>query len=123
TTGYKDVNFLPNDYGNNCNCTVALGDGMLNIKSGSISSNLPSQIAGPIFYGGPSVGTPLALAAGELGLSKSPTGGETAPGIAGLKLRVECGTSPGTAKLVALAGNSNLIFTLLDDIGSGVQNC
>jgi hypothetical protein len=126
TTGYKDVNFLPNDYGNNCNCTVALGDGMLNIKSGSISSNLPSQIAGPIFYGGPSVGTPLQLNANEMGLAvSSDTAG--APGVKGLKLRVECSGTSGDVKLVALAGiaggETNEVL-ITDGIGNGtVSQC
>jgi hypothetical protein len=103
-SGYQDINFDTNTAGATCACTVALGDGMLNVSTGTIASNQTSQIAGPIFYGGPSVGTPLQLNANEMGLAVS-TDTAAYPGSSGLKLRVECSTAfPGTARIVAIAG-------------------
>jgi hypothetical protein len=101
---------------------VALGDGMLNVASGNISSNQQSQISGPIYFGGPAVGTPLQLTPNEVGLSTSPTSETSAaPGTSGLKLRVECDASGGTAKLVVLAGTSPIETTLADNIGGSVS--
>ena len=63
-----------------------------------------------------------ALTAGALGLPKMTASG-TAPGAAGLKLEVVCGTNAGTAKIIAYAGTSTTATTVLDNIGSGVTGC
>jgi hypothetical protein len=117
---YKDIVFDANGNGETCKCNVALGDGMLNVAgTGPISSNMPAQVSGPIYYSGPATGAPLQLNANEMGMATSSDARE-APGPAGLKLRVECGTTAGTAKLTVLAGQSSTAITLLDNIGTGV---
>ncbi|HYC00462.1 MAG TPA: hypothetical protein VEC57_15095 [Candidatus Limnocylindrales bacterium] len=63
-----------------------------------------------------------ALTAGALGLPKMTASG-TAPGAAGLKLEVVCGTNAGSAKIIAYAGTSTTATTVLDNIGSGVTGC
>jgi hypothetical protein len=120
---YKDIVFDTNGNGETCKCNVALGDGMLNVANGNISSNQQSQISGPIYFGGPAVGTPLQLNANEMGMAVS-TDAAGAPGTTGLKLRVQCGSlNDGKAALVVLAGTNPHPITLLDEIGSGVTNC
>jgi hypothetical protein len=103
---------------------VALGDGMLNVASGNISSNQQSQISGPIYFGGPAVGTPLQLNANEMGMAVS-TDTEVPPNGAGLKLRVECNGSPGSGKvnLVVLAGSGTTPVPIASNVGSGVPGC
>jgi hypothetical protein len=64
----------------------------------------------------------LNLATGELGLFKEAASG-SAPGAAGGKIELVCGTNSGTAKLIVYAGTSTTPATLLDNIGSGVTGC
>jgi hypothetical protein len=119
---YKDIVFDTNGNGETCKCNVALGDGMLNVANGNISSNQQSQISGPIYYSGPASGAPLQLNANEMGLAVS-TDTAGAPGVKGLKLRVECsGSHTGNVKLVALAGiagGTNNEVLIADGIGQG----
>jgi hypothetical protein len=119
---YKDIVFDANGNGETCKCNVALGDGMLNVAgTGAISSNMPAQVAGPIYFGGPSVGTPLSLTSNEVGLGTSPISETPSnPGASGLKFRVECDASGGTAKLVVLAETSTSETVLADHIGGSV---
>jgi hypothetical protein len=120
---YKDIVFDANGNGETCKCNVALGDGMLNVAgTGAISSNMPAQVAGPIYFGGPSVGTPLQLNANEVGMAVS-TDTKAAPGTGGLKLRVECTGTGGQVNLVALAGNSATPTPVTSGIGSSVSGC
>lgn len=64
----------------------------------------------------------LTLTTGAVGLSKM-TASASAPGAAGGKLELVCGTNAGTAKLVAYAGTSGTAVTVLDNIGAGVTGC
>lgn len=68
------------------------------------------------------LGTTLTLASGEIGLAKITASG-SAPGAAGLKMAVVCGTNAGSAKIIAYAGSSTTAATVLDNIGSGVTGC
>ncbi|HEX4079190.1 MAG TPA: hypothetical protein VHX61_10000 [Rhizomicrobium sp.] len=125
-----DVYFDTGANGKTCNCRVALGGGMVDVAapSGIPTTNVPSQLTGqttyapPVFANAASVGVPLSLGPAELGIGLS-RDVESQPNGAGVKLRVECGTKQGTAKIVALAGTSSAPFTVLDDIGSGVGGC
>jgi hypothetical protein len=121
--GYLDVRFDTNLLGDSCDCEVALGDGMLNISSGTIVSNQQSKISGPMFYAGPSVGTPLQLNANEMGMAVS-SDTAAAPGDLGLKLRVECDTL-GThdMKIMALAGPTASETLVKGGIGNGQTSC
>jgi hypothetical protein len=120
---YKDIVFDTNGNGETCKCNVALGDGMLNVAgTGAISSNMPAQVTGPIYFGGPATGAPLQLNANEVGLATS-FDTAVAPNKFGLKFRVQCGTISGTAQIVVLAGTSSAPISLLDNIGTGVNGC
>lgn len=66
--------------------------------------------------------TGLTLTAGAYGLTKM-TASASAPGAAGAKLELVCGTNGGTAKLVAYAGTSATATTIIDNIGAGVTGC
>lgn len=66
--------------------------------------------------------TALTLVAGEIGLAKIAASG-SAPGAAGGKFELVCGTGAGSAKLVAYAGTSTTPVTIVDNIGSGVTGC
>lgn len=73
--------------------------------------------------GGVIIGTSaLNAVGGSLGLNTITASG-TAPGAAGLKLEVVCGTGAGSAKIIAIAGTSATPVTVLDNIGSGVTGC
>lgn len=66
--------------------------------------------------------TPLAGSTGEVGLPKiAPSG--SAPGAAGGKFELVCGSGAGSAKLIVYAGTSTTPSTILDNIGSGVTGC
>ena len=101
---------------------VATQDG-----TGIPTTNNPALLAGqttyapPTFANAASVGVPLTLNPAELGIGVSPGTG-TGPQGAGVKLRVECSTNH-TAKIVALAGRSNLETTVADNIGGNVPGC
>jgi hypothetical protein len=82
----------------------------------------PRTRSAQTFANAASIGVPLNLAPAELGIGTS-AGTSSNPGQNGLKLRVECGTTQGTAKLVALAGTSNSESVLFDNIGGGVNGC
>lgn len=97
---------------------IALGNGTYGDKSADLAHrNLISS-------GSHMVGsaTPLTLSAGETGIAKITASG-TAPGAAGGKLALVCGTNAGTAKLIAYAGTSTTPVTVIDNIGSGVTGC
>jgi hypothetical protein len=64
----------------------------------------------------------LTMSQGEFGLSKIAASG-TAPGPSGVKLEAVCGSTAGTAKIIAYAGTSATPVTIVDNIGSGVSGC
>lgn len=66
--------------------------------------------------------TTLATTVGTLGMNKITTGG-AAPGAAGARLEVVCGTNAGTAKLQMFAGTSTTPVTVVDNVGAGVTAC
>jgi hypothetical protein len=66
--------------------------------------------------------TALTSVAGEMGLNLA-TATESAPGAAGAKLGIRCGTNAGTAKLVMYAGTSATPATVIDNVGTGVTGC
>jgi hypothetical protein len=66
--------------------------------------------------------TALTLNAGEIGLAKIAASG-SAPGAAGGKLSLVCGTNSGSVKMIAYAGTSTTPVTIVDNIGSGVTGC
>jgi hypothetical protein len=66
--------------------------------------------------------TPLTLTAGALGVQKI-AASASAPGAAGAKFEVVCGTNAGTAKLIVAAGTSATAVTIADNIGAGVTGC
>jgi len=59
---------------------------------------------------------------GEVTLGRT-TAAASAPGAANGRLRFVCGTTAGTAKLVAYAGTSATPVTITDNIGAGVSGC
>ena len=130
-----DVVFDTNTSGKYCKCRVALGGGMYDVATqpgsanpGQPNTNYPALLTGqttyapPTFANAASVGVPLTLAPAELGIGVS-LGTGVPPQGSGLKLRVECGTAQGSAKIVALAGGSSIPTTLLDNIGGGIVPC
>lgn len=66
----------------------------------------------------------LTLSTGEIGLGKITASG-TAPGAAGGKLELVCGTNAGTGKLILYVGTSNTPVTLTgtDNAGAGLTGC
>ena len=97
---------------------VALGNGTAGDKTGDLAHrNLISS--GYHMIGS---ATALTLSAGEVGLAKITASG-SAPGAAGGKFELVCGTSAGTAKLIVYAGTSTTPSTILDNIGAGVTGC
>lgn len=64
----------------------------------------------------------LTLTPGALAFPKI-TASASAPGAAGAKLELVCGTNAGTAKLVIAAGTSATVVTIVDNIGAGVSGC
>lgn len=64
----------------------------------------------------------LTLTSGAFGLTKI-TPSASAPGAAGAKLEVVCGTNTGTAKLIMYAGTSATAITIVDNVGTGVTGC
>lgn len=63
-----------------------------------------------------------ALETGALGIVKATAAG-TAAGSNGGKMLLVCGTTAGSARLVAYAGTSTTPTTILDNIGAGVTGC
>jgi hypothetical protein len=63
----------------------------------------------------------LLMSQGELGLSTITASG-TAPGAGGVKFEAVCGTTAGTAKIIAYAGTSTTPVTIVDRIGSGFRD-
>jgi hypothetical protein len=91
---------------------------VLQLASGLISAQSTLHVNAAAMVG---TGTLLNLTDGELGFQViTPTG---AAGANGAKLTWVCGTSAGTAKLVAHAGTSASQFTVLDNVGAGVTGC
>lgn len=66
--------------------------------------------------------TGLTLTTGAYGLAKI-TASASAPGAAGGKLELVCGTNAGSAKLIIAAGTSATAVTVVDNVGSGVTGC
>jgi hypothetical protein len=66
--------------------------------------------------------TALTLNAGEQGMAKITASG-SAPGAAGAKFEVVCGTNAGSAKMIMYAGTSTTPVTIIDNVGSGVTGC
>lgn len=64
----------------------------------------------------------MTIPTGAIGIAKETVTG-TAPGTSGAILQLVCGTTTGTAKLVALAGTSTTPAVILDNIGSSVGGC
>jgi hypothetical protein len=67
-------------------------------------------------------GSTLTVPSGGIGMLKITADG-VAPGAAGAKLQLVCGTNAGTAKLVISAGTSATTVTVVDNIGAGVTGC
>ncbi len=79
------------------------------------------DVATYLMIGSPSA---LTLSSGEVGLARlTSSGSGTAPGAAGGKFELVCGTTRGTAKLIVYAGTSATAATILDNIGAGVAGC
>ncbi len=74
--------------------------------------------AGALILGGAVLNAP----GGSLALPRVGTPGP-APGAAGGRLELVCGTRPGTARLVVYAGTSTTPTTIADNIGGGVAGC
>lgn len=66
--------------------------------------------------------TVLNVADGQLGFRKI-TNPAAAVGASGGSIFLVCGTNAGTAKLVAVAGTSATLSTVVDNIGAGVTGC
>lgn len=62
------------------------------------------------------------LADGEYGIRRNTASGPP-PGGLFVKFAAVCGTTAGTAKIIAFAGTSTTPVTILDHIGSGVTGC
>lgn len=92
----------------------------LNVDTTRGSGWIPVLYAPAAFQVGP--GTTMSISGAELGLVKALASG-TAPGPAGVKIAVVCGTNAGTAKIVAIGGTDVTQFTILDNIGAGVNAC
>src|ERR1700722_14033443 len=99
--------------GPECHCVVALGSGMVDVNTalnssqpGAPTTNDPTRMTGqttyapPTFANAATVVAPLTLNQYELGVAtSSQSQTAVAPGINGLKFRVECSTAHlGTAK-------------------------
>lgn len=93
--------------------TDVLTERMRILDSGSVTVNSSLMLGSA---------TPLTLATGEMGLAKITASG-SAPGAAGGKLALVCGTNAGTAKVIAYAGTSTTPVTVIDNIGAGVTGC
>ena len=96
--GANDIVFDINANGKVCNCRVALGSGMLDIKTGTPTTNNAQLVTGqtsyapPTFANAASIGVPLTLNPNELGIGVSQDTMKK-QGNKGVKHRVECGTS------------------------------
>jgi hypothetical protein len=66
--------------------------------------------------------TALSMKSGEFGFTTIAASGP-APGAAGGKFDLVCGTTAGSAKLIAYAGTSTTPVTIIDNIGAGVTGC
>lgn len=66
--------------------------------------------------------TNLTTNAGALGMT-TVTAAASAPGAAGGKIEVRCGTGAGTLKIVAYGGTSSTGTTVIDNVGAGVTGC
>lgn len=93
--------------------------GVVSVHTSAASGASGALIAANLQTGGTSL---LTLTSGALGVSKM-TASASAPGAAGGKIELVCGTGAGTAKLIAYAGTSSTATTILDNIGSGVTGC
>lgn len=114
---------------NNCDTAASNTSGSIRICStggltwamsgGATPSTSITSIAGGFQIGST---TNLTLAGSEFGIQKITASG-SAPGAAGGKIALVCGTNAGSAKLIAAAGTSATAVTILDNIGSGVSGC
>lgn len=118
------------------NSTITLGSTAMSLGStyttiaGAITWSGLQTLAGGLAttnavqsgYGMFGSATPLTLTAGAIGMSKITASG-SAPGAAGGKLELVCGTLSGTAKLVMSGGTSATATTIVDNVGAGVTGC
>lgn len=66
--------------------------------------------------------TLLTRDAGEIGLNRR-TAAASAPGAAGAKLAIVCGTAAGSLRIQILGGTSTTPVTIVDNIGTGATGC
>jgi hypothetical protein len=99
---------------------LCTGDGITRIDY-NFTNKGALTLSAPVMVGS---ATALTLSSGEVGLARlTSRGSGTAPGAAGGKFELVCGTTPGTAKLIVYAGTSATAATILDNIGAGVAGC
>jgi hypothetical protein len=98
----------------------AMGGGALN-EVARFTNDRALQLYGYLSVG--TLATTLAQAPGEIGLARRTPAGDSAPGAAGGKLALVCGTTAGTAALKVYAGTSATPVTIIDNIGAGVTGC
>jgi hypothetical protein len=91
------------------------------LNANAVTNSLVGNGVGYVSPGLSMGGTALVQGVGTLGLDKGAVG--VAPGAAGAKLTLVCGTTAGTAKLIAQAGTSATAVTIIDNIGAGVTGC
>ncbi len=84
------------------------------------TSGFASRISGALVVGS-TAGSPT-IVQGEIAMPKISASG-SAPGTGFAKMEWVCGTSSGTAKLIAYAGTSTMPATVVDNVGSGVSGC
>jgi hypothetical protein len=95
------------------------GGDVLLVTGTNAATTAKAMFAGAIQVGST---TALTIVGGEVGLAKITASG-SAPGAAGGKFELVCGTNAGSAKLIAYAGTSTTPVTITDNIGSGVTGC
>ena len=126
-TSPTNVLLLGTDFHTDCatgteSSAVHIGTGvsdLIYITGGGAPSTSKTMIAGGLQVG--SV-TGLTIGNGDLALTKVTASG-SAPGAAGAKIELVCGTSAGTAKLIMYAGTSTTPVTIIDNAGTGVTGC
>lgn len=80
----------------------------------------PNYLQGALILG--TTAANITASQGSIGMAKI-TASASAPGAAGAKFEVVCGTNAGTAKLVMYAGTSGTAVTVTDNVGTGVTGC
>jgi len=90
----------------------------LSVTDGAGAAGGIFNVTGSLYLGS----SALTLTSGAVGLPKM-SASASAPGAAGSKLEVVCGTNAGTAKLIMYAGTSGTAVTVIDNVGAGVSGC